>query len=102
MWKIWKSIDIIRSKWQEDKNVLESLASGLASLRRDSACSESKTKMADGAEEVGFQNIIILNVFNESYKEGIIACLLYFCPCQIQEDEVFEITDFTTSSEWER
>ena len=54
MWKIWKSIDIIRRKWQEDKNVLESLASGLASLRRDSACSESKTKMADGAEEVGF------------------------------------------------
>lgn len=74
MWKIWQSIDTIRRKWKEDKNVLELLAS----IRRDSACSERKTKMADRAEEVGFQNIIILSVFNESYKEGINARVLYF------------------------
>ena len=48
MWKIRKSIDTIRRQWKEDKNVFELLAS----IRRDSACSERKTKMADGAEEV--------------------------------------------------
>ncbi|KAJ7392050.1 Rab3 GTPase-activating protein catalytic subunit [Desmophyllum pertusum] len=65
MWKIRESIDIIRRKSKEDKNVFALLTS----IRRDSACSESKNKMADGGDE---------------------------------EDEVFEITDFTTSSEWER
>jgi len=49
MWKIRKSVDTIWRKWKEDKNVLELLAS----IRQDSACSERKTKMADGAEEVG-------------------------------------------------
>lgn len=51
MWKIWKSIDIIKRKWKEEKNFFEFLAA----IRQDSACSESETKMADGAEEVGFQ-----------------------------------------------
>ena len=48
MWKVRESIDIIRRKSNNYKNVLEFLSS----FRRDSACSEQKTKMADGADEV--------------------------------------------------
>lgn len=58
MWKIRKSIDIIRRKSKEEKNVFEFFAS----IRRDSACSERNTKMADGAEEVSPRILFILNV----------------------------------------
>lgn len=59
MWKIRKSIDIIRRKSKEEKNVFALLAS----IRRDSACSEHKTKMADEADQVSFQKITIFSVF---------------------------------------
>lgn len=55
MWKIRKSIDIIRRKSKEEKNVFELLAS----IRRDSACSERETKMADEADQVS----LFLSVF---------------------------------------
>lgn len=55
MWKIRKSIDIIRRKSKEEKNVFELLAS----IGRDSACSERETKMADEADQVS----LFLSVF---------------------------------------
>ena len=55
MWKIRESIDIIRRNSKSHKNVL----AFLASLRRDSACSESEIKMADGAEEVSKKQIVV-------------------------------------------
>ena len=48
MWKIRKSIDIIRRNRKSHKNVLEFLTF----LFRDSACSEHDNKMADGVDEV--------------------------------------------------
>ena len=48
MWKVKKSIDIIRRNSKSYNNVLEFLAS----LRWDSARSERENKMADGADDV--------------------------------------------------
>ena len=59
MWKVKKSIDIIRRNSKSYNNVLEFLAS----LRRDSARSERENKMADGADDVSKKL-----VFNETLK----------------------------------
>ena len=75
MWKIRKSIDIIRRKSKEEKNVFELLAS----IRRDSACSERETKMADEADQVS----LFLSVFLMSSTTELLTNTCFVFPCQI-------------------